>query len=440
VQELTLRLEQDGRLIGEWQVGTEPLDILLEDPGTGRTLATLRLGRPESSIDAAEHATVVEDPPPGHEASCPLPETCARKADDAQANDAQASAPEADDAEAKNAVGTTPQLPGPAIDGPTLKTPPAVEPAAEPENVAPLPSGQPLEAGFLSVETRDTDERDQERRTDRVPEFVPFGNFEDLDTQVVQSPFLATPNILRRDEPPTVVSPAEKERGRGQYDELPFAESQAGISDDDLSLPMYGLTADNLPRGADDDFTLPLPEDTAKILALAEAEAMRRQSHGASARAQTGSEARSPGASHEQRGRPNPAAGNGAAIRPLFLRGAEVWFRQGGEWMPRGTMTVRQHVQAFGGMVRCDDNGGLVVLPGARLAGSAALPSGETVHIEPGGASVKLPAGTSVILWNGEQGLYVRSNVLPETQLAEDAPVGPRKASYTATVPRNRPK
>lgn len=106
--------------------------------------------------------------------------------------------------------------------------------------------------------------------------------------------------------------------------------------------------------------------------------------------------------------------------------------------MPRGTMTVRQHVQAFGGMVRCDDQGGLIVLPGSRLNGSATLPSGDTVHIEAGGSSVKLPPGSSVILWNGEQGLYVRSNVLPDPSGTEDNPLYRRAATVQPQKSRAR--
>ena len=93
------------------------------------------------------------------------------------------------------------------------------------------------------------------------------------------------------------------------------------------------------------------------------------------------------------------------------LEGAEVWFRRGGEWTPRGALNLGQHVQAFGGMVRCDDNGGLVVLAGPRLHGSATLPSGELRQIGSGQQAVHLPPGTSVIMWQGEQGVYVRSNV-----------------------------
>jgi len=93
------------------------------------------------------------------------------------------------------------------------------------------------------------------------------------------------------------------------------------------------------------------------------------------------------------------------------LEGAEVWFRRHGEWTPRGALNLGQHVQAFGGMVRCDDSGGLVVLAGPRLHGSATLPSGELRQINSGQQAVHLPPGTSVIMWQGEQGIYVRSNV-----------------------------
>jgi hypothetical protein len=276
----------------------------------------------------------------------------------------------------------------------------------------------------------DVEERDVETRTDRVAEDlssrVPFGEFEDLDTQVVQSPLLLNELEHQREERPTEVSRDESERYEG-YDELPVEPSaRASTHDDDLSLSEYGAPHETaVRRGPDDDFTLPLPEETAKldVVPSPDAEPAERGRRRAA-----------------EPGRPDPhrpvnavaaVAGRAMPARVQIARGAEVWFRQGGEWMPRGTMTVRQHVQAFGGMVRCDDQGGLIVLPGSRLNGSATLPTGDALHIEAGSSSVKLPAGSSVILWNGEQGLYVRSNVVLESPSTADAGDGRARAQVS---------
>ncbi len=235
------------------------------------------------------------------------------------------------------------------------------------------------------------------------------------------------------------------------YDELPVPEASrrepgddlslslpydAGLTDasiDELSLPVPSPTGEHtgapvdaslslslpLPDGlyeadSDDDITLPLPEDSEVSDSHAPIGDI-----GGEATVSSGFAAMSIGSlGQPQQVRPrllDTTAGFDRDPSTERLEGAEVWFRRQGEWTPRGALDLNQHVQAFGGMVRCDEHGGLVVLAGPRLHGSATLPSGELRQISSGQQAVHLPPGTSVIMWQGEQGIYVRSNVAADT-------------------------
>jgi hypothetical protein len=221
-------------------------------------------------------------------------------------------------------------------------------------------------------------------------------------------------------------------RGQGEYDELPVHghRTLAPLDDDlslslpydpgrtDASIPELSLgtgqiefsTSNHehslslpLPDGSaygpadDDDLSLPMPEGLVVEPALPSPASQLLSA--------------SLGKPHAVVPRLDTTGGFERDPSTERLEGAEVWFRRGGEWTPRGALSLGQHVQAFGGMVRCDDSGGLVVLAGPRLHGSATLPSGELRQIQSGQQAVQLPPGTSVILWQGEQGIYVRSNV-----------------------------
>lgn len=191
---------------------------------------------------------------------------------------------------------------------------------------------------------------------------------------------------------------------------LPSEATVGGSAESSLSLSLPLADADSFEAADDDDLTLPLPEEDSDSAAFDD----------------LGSEAT---VTHEHRKLEIRSLGRPQVVTPRLmdttggferdpsterLEGAEVWFRRHGEWTPRGALGLGQHVQAFGGMVRCDDSGGLVVLAGPRLHGSATLPSGELRQIQSGQQAVHLPAGTSVIMWQGEQGIYVRSNVAAE--------------------------
>jgi len=172
-----------------------------------------------------------------------------------------------------------------------------------------------------------------------------------------------------------------------------------------LSLPMPESRV-LYQAASDDDLSLPLPEESSPPLDPAQAGEPTATHHAGAFEL---------GALNRPHAVPprliDTTAGFERDPSTERLEGAEVWFRRSGEWTPRGALSFGQHVQAFGGMVRCDDQGGLVVLAGPRLGGSATLPSGELQQISSGQQAVHLPPGTSVILWQGEQGLYVRSNV-----------------------------
>ncbi|MFH1470035.1 MAG: hypothetical protein ABIO70_36965 [Pseudomonadota bacterium] len=238
--------------------------------------------------------------------------------------------------------------------------------------------------------------------------------------------------------------------GHGEYDELPVhGHRTLAPVDDDLSLSLPydpGKTDASIPElslgtsplefsssdldhslslplpdgnlygpSDDDDLSLPMPEGLV-------VEPPERSSAGDLLAA-------SLGRPHAVTPRLDTTGGFERDPSTERLEGAEVWFRRGGEWTPRGALSLGQHVQAFGGMVRCDDSGGLVVLAGPRLHGSATLPSGELRQVQSGQQAVQLPPGTSVILWQGEQGIYVRSNVPADVS-------GPLMAPEPAAQPR----
>ncbi len=266
---------------------------------------------------------------------------------------------------------------------------------------------------------------------------------------------------------PSLVGP------RSNYDELPVPEQDqrrdfdddlslsmpydAGLTDAsiaDLSLPVpasegeyTGAQADpslslSLPMpaanlyeaGTDDDITLPLPEESESAGLHEPLAEMVGEPTVSNAFA---------GLQVNALAAPQPVtprlldttAGFDRDPSTERLEGAEVWFRRGGEWTPRGALNLGQHVQAFGGMVRCDDNGGLVVLAGPRLHGSATMPSGELRQIGSGQQAVHLPPGTSVILWQGEQGIYVRSNVASDASgpMLDQGPVVYRRPPRSQT-------
>lgn len=318
-----------------------------------------------------------------------------------------------------------------------------------------VPPREVLEERATSVSSLPIEppEQDEEGHTDRFPEILqvrdlqdmvnppPPDEFDEGDTLVANAPQAAAARKLGPGaEPPTTA------RDNGLYDEVPVqarglraptlippaqtrppdddislsleasGRHSSRLPGDDLSLPVasVGLGLDRLP---DDDFTMPMPEDGQLPLSddidlgRDDSEPLVRSSRSSSrapARAAEGAGARA-----AERRRSDTT---GMTIHEA----AEVWFRQAGEWIPRGTLTRGQNVSAFGGMVKCDNRGGLEVSTGARLAGSATLPSGESVPVVAGKETIRFPPGTSVILWSGDLGFYVRSNVQGSSGAMDD--------------------
>lgn len=133
----------------------------------------------------------------------------------------------------------------------------------------------------------------------------------------------------------------------------------------------------DLGRQEGDDITLPLPEPTA---ALSKVERQRETSE------------------------------------PVHIPPAEVWVRKAGEWRSAGELRPKQRVTTLGGWVRNSKEGRLIVCAGERMSGSATLPDGRTVEISSGQDALSLPPGASVLLGDGEHGLYVRSEHLTYSQ------------------------
>ena len=251
---------------------------------------------------------------------------------------------------------------------------------------------------------------------------------DDLSLGIPQDPGMVGP-VGGYDELP--VPPLEQPRRGGDDDlslSLPYEPGMTDASIAELSLPVpsgsdgfTGAPGDpslslSLPIPSDDlydddsedDITLPLPEDSASAEHFEPLGGMEATVTNAFSAMQVDALAAPQSVTPRLM---DTTAGFSRDPSTERLEGAEVWFRRGGEWTPRGALNLGQHVQAFGGMVRCDDSGGLVVLAGPRLHGSATMPSGELRQINSGQQAVHLPPGTSVILWQGEQGIYVRSNV-----------------------------
>ena len=93
---------------------------------------------------------------------------------------------------------------------------------------------------------------------------------------------------------------------------------------------------------------------------------------------------------------------------PLNESVQEVWFYKDGGWLPRGWLAPGQRASLRGGVVRCLQDGSLLVSPGLNFTIAAALPGGEQFQAEPGHKPIRFPSETSVTLWDGQRGLHVR--------------------------------
>lgn len=168
-----------------------------------------------------------------------------------------------------------------------------------------------------------------------------------------------------------------------------------GLNDE---VPLGGELLGPLVRAPGDDFTMPLPDATTGPVSLRDAESLTSELIAVDDEL----EEESPGPMRAGL-RVDPEAPTQRGGR------AEVWSHRNGSWALLGTLNVGQQARLREGSVRCMDGGVLMVSPGPWLGGVADLPNGEQLQFEPGRRPMKLPAGASVTLWDGERGLYVRS-------------------------------
>jgi hypothetical protein len=90
---------------------------------------------------------------------------------------------------------------------------------------------------------------------------------------------------------------------------------------------------------------------------------------------------------------------------------AEVWLRKAREWHARGRLPAGSRLDAGGGWIGLDTEGRLIVNPGPRLVGTVTRLDGSSYELESGGEPRLLSLGASVILREGDHGIYVRSMV-----------------------------
>ena len=104
---------------------------------------------------------------------------------------------------------------------------------------------------------------------------------------------------------------------------------------------------------------------------------------------------------------------------------AEVWLRRTGEWHARKALHPGFRVEAAGGWIELESSGRLVVDPGRKLIGTVNCTDGRSYDLVPGTGPTTLNLGASVILRDGDVGLYVRgrvTNVSRTDQPTEESP------------------
>lgn len=100
-------------------------------------------------------------------------------------------------------------------------------------------------------------------------------------------------------------------------------------------------------------------------------------------------------------------------IRPVAVRGAEVWVMRNDSWISGGRIQPGQRARSRGGWVRLERDGSLSLASGPELAGTATLPDGRTVSVPAQSEELRFVPGTSILLRAQQHGLYVRSEAAP---------------------------
>lgn len=385
MKELVVRLVQGERELGEWPVSNVPISIGLHDAETGDCIASF-------ALTGAPHASLHEEIPAGSVAAEEPPEVTEQ--------DEESRTDRIEDHDLADIDGDVD--PEDFEEGDTVVAPLLSSPLGS--------QGEDARAAFSAAD----------------------GGAGSRESALEQEPAASLPGRAPAPPPPAPEDAADPGAERGEYDEVPVRGDSRREPGDDVSLSFATSQEEELSRYPGDDFTMPLPEDEEESSDLDLEEVYEEESPPARPSAEVTRSPNSGGvqprvASAGTHGRRNVYGGQGGDA-------AEVWFRQGGEWIPKGTLTTNQEVKALGGVIRCDGQGGLVVSSGPHLSGSATLPSGDLVPVDTGQSGLYFQPGTSVILWAGDLGFYVRSNLVPEFEPASaDEPVEYRKTPHPQT-------
>jgi hypothetical protein len=229
--------------------------------------------------------------------------------------------------------------------------------------------------------------------------------------------------------------------GAAPFDEVPFV-SPSRVDGDDLTMPLPEHTASlelPLPESTSHSISLPAPVPGPELSHtrqfIADAIQQRRgagldlYTHSddlslpdADIRAKDQGALTDGGWTDEISVREDPSL-EGGFVAPIAA--AEVWLRKSREWHARGRLPAGSRLVAGGGWIGLDTKGCLVVNTGPWLTGTVTRLDGSSYELRSGTEPRKLGQGASVILREGESGVYVRS-LVPEHGLDQPTEESPR--------------
>lgn len=181
---------------------------------------------------------------------------------------------------------------------------------------------------------------------------------------------------------PLSFSLTDEDTGR----ELAVFQAQAPRSVDGSGIEEETLVRSSPPRILSDDFTMPAPEFTEERMTTESNPLLRS----------AGDDLTMPMPSLLTDTSPN-------------IDGAEIWRRVKQSWQVVGRLPPGHQLTIFGGALSLHRDGAVVLQVGEEMSGSATLPDGQVVPIQPDSGQLKLPPGVSIMLRSGEDGLYIRS-------------------------------
>ena len=98
-----------------------------------------------------------------------------------------------------------------------------------------------------------------------------------------------------------------------------------------------------------------------------------------------------------------------SAVFKATVSPAEVWLRRSREWHSRGSLPAGSRLEAGGGWIGLDTEGRLHVFPGLELTGTVTRLDGSSYELSSEDDPHVLALGASVLLREGDSGIYVRS-------------------------------